>query len=105
MSREVAVHFCPVDRNAPRQTCSAAWPRSASASTTEAFLPPISVCTGLPSSPQRAMTARPTSVDPVNDTASTPGWPTMAEPASASPYTRLSTPSGRPASTSAFARR
>ena len=42
INREVAVHFWPVERNAPSITCSSARSMSASSRTTAAFLPPIS---------------------------------------------------------------
>ena len=48
IKRDVAVHFWPVDRNAPSITCSSARSMSASSRTTAAFLPPISACTGTP---------------------------------------------------------
>ena len=41
---------------------------------------------------------RPTSVEPVNATLSTPGWLTSASPVRPSPVTMLSTPGGSPAS-------
>ena len=45
------------------------------------------------------MTFRPTAVDPVKVTTSTPACPASAVPASApAPVTTLNTPSGRPAS-------
>ncbi len=48
INREVAVHFWPVERNAPNMTCSSASSMSASSRTIAAFLPPISACTGTP---------------------------------------------------------
>src|SRR5579884_1337726 len=46
------------------------------------------------------ITSLPTRVDPVNATLSTPGWLTMAAPATGpSPVTRFTTPAGTPAST------
>ena len=51
------------------------------------------------------MTFRPTAVDPVKVTTSTPRWPASAVPASApAPVTTLNTPSGRPASLARRAR-
>ncbi|MNY21679.1 hypothetical protein D3C86_1552430 [compost metagenome] len=44
----------------------------------------------------------PTAVEPVNETALTPGSATRAAPTRPSPWTRLSTPGARPASTKAF---
>ncbi len=65
INREVAVHFWPVDRNAPSITCSSARSTSASSRTTAAFLPPISACTGTPRAAAAAAIRRPTPVDPV----------------------------------------
>ena len=46
-----------------------------------------------------AITLRPTAVDPVNVTMSTPAWPASAVPTSPpAPVTTLSTPGGSPAS-------
>ena len=72
--------------------------RSASSSTISGLLPPSSSTTFLSSPPASAPTRRPTSVEPVNETASTFGSVTSASPASASPMTTWSRPSGRPAS-------
>ena len=72
--------------------------RSASAKTTFGDLPPSSSETFL-RLPAAAWTiSLPTSVEPVNATLSTSGWPDSAAPASPKPVTMLTTPSGRPAS-------
>ena len=47
--------------------------------------------------------ARPTSVEPVNATLSTPGWATSAAPAASSPVMMLTTPGGSSASRSTSA--
>ncbi len=43
-------------------------------------------------------------MEPVNDTLSTPGWSTRWAPASRSPGTMLTTPGGRPSSSTISAR-
>ena len=63
-------------------------------------LPPSSTLTRLIESAALRSTSRPTADEPVNDTLSTPGWPTSAAPARAPPVTTWKTPSGRPASAS-----
>ena len=78
INREVAVHFWPVERNAPSITCSTARSMSASSRTTAAFLPPISACTGTPRAAAAAAIRRPMPVDPVKVMASMSRWPTIA---------------------------
>ncbi|SHU73441.1 Uncharacterised protein [Mycobacteroides abscessus subsp. abscessus] len=104
-SRDVAVHFCPVERKAPSSTCSTARSTSASSRTTAAFLPPISAWTGMPRAAPAAAIRRPTPVEPVNVRASTRLSFTMASPTPVSPTTRFNTPGGSPAASNAWARR
>ncbi len=73
----------------------AARPRSASASTMDAFCPPISAWTRPPRPATRATTSRPTGTEPVNDTAATSGWSASARPGTASPSTTWKTSAGR----------
>ena len=61
-------------------------------------LPPSSRVTRLSARPAFEPISRPTAVEPVNATLSTPGWSTTAAPVSPSPVTTLSTPAGMPAS-------
>ena len=64
-----------------------------------ADLPPSSSATGLRLRPAVAAMARPVAVPPVNPIMSMPGWLTRASPVTAPrPFTRLTTPGGRPAS-------
>ena len=60
--------------------------------------PPSSRVTGTTRSAAAAMTARPTSVEPVNDTFATPGCRTSSAPVRPSPVITLTTPGGMPAS-------
>ena len=67
-----------------------------------ASLPPSSSTTGRVVAAAAAMTACPVPTPPVNDTMSTPGWPTSAAPRAASgPFTTLSTPGGSTAAMAA----
>ncbi len=99
MARLVAVHFCPANRMAPLMTTSAAWSRSASASTMAAFLPPISSWYLMPRAAAcRAMWA-PTALEPVKVTAFTAWCWISASPSwDPGPVTTLKTPGGIPAS-------
>ena len=64
-----------------------------------ADLPPSSSATGLRLRPAAAAMARPVVVPPVKPTMSMPGWETSALPVTAPrPFTRFTTPGGRPAS-------
>ena len=66
-----------------------------------ADLPPSSCSTRLTVVAPAAATAMPARVEPVNDTMSMPGCAAMAAPATGpSPWTRLNTPAGTPASCS-----
>ena len=56
--------------------------RSASASTSEAFWPPISHWPAAPRSTSTRATPAPVAAEPVNDSAATPGCPASAAPAS-----------------------
>ena len=62
-----------------------------------AALPPSSRVTFLLVPATVRAIALPTSVEPVNATLSTSGWPTMARPVSPAPVTMLTTPGGRSA--------
>ena len=74
--------------------------------TTIAFLPPSSADTRFSWRPAISLMCAPTSLDPVNETRSTPGWVTSASPSvPPGPSTRLSTPFGSPASTRTSTRR
>ena len=99
MRRLEAVQRWPVEKKAPLIAASAAASRSASPSTMSGFFPPISHCTFDPAAEALAMTPAPTPTDPVNVTASTSRLVEIASPTTRpGPMTRLSTPSGRPAS-------
>jgi hypothetical protein len=81
MARDVAVHRCPVEPNAPCTVPVAASSRSASSSTMTGFLPPISHCTFLSVRAASEYNRVPTSFEPVNEMArmsgcSTSTWPT-----------------------------
>ena len=67
---------------------------SASASTIEAFWPPISHWAAAPRPASRSATVRPVRSDPVKLSARTSSLPTSAEPSSPSPCSTCSTPSG-----------
>ena len=70
-----------------------------------AFLPPISNETGLPSSAHCIAIILPTALEPVNEIRWMSGSSMIVEPTSApSPKTRLTTPGGRPASSSVLTR-
>ena len=65
ISRDEAVHFCPVPKNAPFTAHSTARGRSASSSTTRAFLLPISSWQRTKLAAVAAATRRPVSTEPV----------------------------------------
>ena len=69
MARLVAVHFCPVEKNAAFTTFSTAELKSASASTMVGFLPPISSWMRSRRLEASACSQLPIWHDPVNDTA------------------------------------
>ena len=102
MARLVAVHFCPVEKNAALTTFSTAELKSASASTMVGFLPPISSWMR-----RRRLEASPCSQlpiwqEPVKETALSGAALTSAWPSSPpEPATKLTTPFGMPASCSA----
>ena len=74
---------------------------SASAKTMLGFLPPSSRAIFLTVSAAFAISRRPVSTPPVNDTRSTSGWVDSGAPAvGPAPSTRLPTPAGSPASVS-----
>ncbi len=62
------------------------------------LLPPSSSVTRFSARPHLAPISRPTTVEPVNATLSTPGWSTSAAPVSPAPVSTFSVPSGKPAS-------
>ena len=70
--------------------------RSASGRMMLGLLPPSSSVTRFSARPHLAPISRPTTVEPVNATLSTPGWSTSAAPVSPSPVSTLSVPSGKP---------
>ena len=96
-SREPAQQTWPWLKKMPLTMPSTAWSIGASSKTMLAALPPSSSVSFLrvPAT-DRAM-ARPTSVEPVNATLSTPGCSTSARPVSPAPVTMLTTPAGRSA--------
>ncbi len=103
--REDAVQRWPLVPNAPQIAPSTASSRFASSITMIGFLPPISRWTCLNEGAHASLIARPTDVEPVNETTFTrgsfrSGFPTF-EP---EPVTTLKTPGGSPASSSAFAK-
>src|SRR3954468_20976939 len=66
---------------------------------TLADLPPSSQVTGLTVCAASSDTRRPARVEPVNETASTPGGAAIASPTTGpKPVTRLNTPAGTPSS-------
>ncbi len=79
--------------------------RSALGRITLADLPPSSRATRLTAAPAAAPIRRPTAVEPVKETRSTPGCSARACPATGPrPVTRLKTPAGTPASCTASAK-
>ena len=98
-SREPAQQTWPwlnqIASTAPSTTLS----MSASSNTRNGLLPPSSSESRLPLPAVARRIARPTSVEPVKATLSTPGWSTSAAPVRPSPVTMLTTPSGRRAAT------
>ena len=99
ISREVEVHRWPEVPKAPNRAPSSTRSRSASSSTTMAFLPPSSRLTSFgPTSMAAAATLRPVGTDPVKDTAPTPGWVARAAAGSGPPWTTWTRSAGMPAS-------
>ena len=96
-SRDPAQQTWPWLKKMPLTMPSTAWSIGASSKTMFAALPPSSSVSFLrvPAT-ERAM-ARPTSVEPVNATLSTPGCSTSVRPVSPAPVTMLTTPAGRSA--------
>ena len=76
---------------------STAWSSGASSKMTLAALPPSSSVSFLREPATALAMARPTSVDPVNATLSTPACSTSARPVSPAPVRMLTTPGGRSA--------
>ena len=69
------------------------------------LLPPSSSVTRFSERPHFSPISRPTTVDPVKATLSTPAWSTSAAPVVPSPVSTLSVPSGKPASSASSPRR
>ena len=103
-SREPAQQTCPPLNQMPSTTPSTAASRSASAQITKGDLPPSSSVSPLPDPAVARRIARPTSVEPVKATLSTPSWATSAAPVSPAPKTMLTTPAGTPASVQSSAK-
>ena len=102
MTRLVAVHFWPVEKNAALTTFSTAELKSASASTMVGFLPPISSWMRRRRLDASPCSQLPISQDPVNEMALSGLASTSASPSSPpDPATKLTTPFGSPASCSA----
>ena len=107
MAREQAEHFWPLKPKALATTPSTAASMSQSGSTMMESLPPISRMVRLmkfwPGWVFAALSwmSRPTAFEPVKAMKRVCGWATMAEPNLApAPGQKLTTPSGRPASSS-----
>ena len=79
--------------------------RSASGRMMFGLLPPSSSVTRLSALPHLAPISRPTTVEPVKATLSTPGLSTSAAPVSPSPVSTLTVPGGNPASRQSSPRR
>ena len=96
--RVSAVQVWPALMNALATPTLTAVPRSASGRITLADLPPSSRVTRLMVCDATSATRLPARTEPVNDTASMPGWLAIASPTTGPvPLTRLNTPGGRPA--------
>src|ERR1700727_4050698 len=86
--------------------CFTARSKSASSNNTLGDLPPNSWCTRLTDAAALRATSVPARVDPVNETMSTSRCEASGEPTFwPSPFTRLNTPAGTPASCITFAHR
>src|SRR5579862_6108402 len=102
MMRLVAVQRWPVVPKPPHNPPSMASSRLASSSTIIGFLPPSSSEQCLKLLAALVPTIRPTSLDPVSETARTSGCSVIGVPTiEPKPVTILTTPLGSPASTSA----
>src|SRR5256886_11679277 len=102
MARLVAVHFCPVEKNAPFTTFSTAELKSASARTIVGFLPPISSWMRRRRFEASPCSQSPVWHEPVNETALSGLVRISAAPSSPpGPATKFTTPRGTPASCSA----
>ncbi len=96
----------PALANTPPGVAAAARSMSASSKTIDADLPPSSRVTRLTVPAARAITSRPTSVEPVKATLATPGCSTRRVPTvDPLPTTTWTTPSGIPASRASSASR
>ena len=97
---------CPLVPKADHTTESSARSRSASSQTTIGFLPPSSRLTRFRVFAARVLISTPVSVCPVKLMSLTSGCSTMALPTSPpEPVTTLTTPSGRPPSSSSSTKR
>src|SRR3954453_15742001 len=97
--RVSALHVWPELRNALATPSVTASCNGASSRITLADLPPSSQVTGLTVCDASSLTRLPARVEPVNETASTPGWAAIASPTTGpNAVTRLNTPAGRPSS-------
>ncbi len=96
--RAPAQQTCPWLNQVASTTPSTAASRSASSKTRKGDLPPSSSVSPLPVPAVARRISRPTSVEPVKATLSTPGWATSAAPVAPSPVTMFTTPAGRPTS-------
>ena len=100
-----ALHDWPLLVMQPATPPATALSRSASSRITFGDFPPSSCVTRLTLSDAALATRTPARVEPVNDTMSTPGCAAIACPTvGPSPFTRLNTPAGTPASWKTSAR-
>ena len=95
--REPAQHTCPWLKKMPLTMPSMAWSMGASSNTMFAALPPSSRVAFLSVPAICFAMARPTAVDPVNATLSTPSCATSVAPVSPAPVMMFTTPGGRSA--------
>src|SRR3989344_3589464 len=98
IKRLLAVQRWPVEKKPLLMAAPTATFRSASSSTTNGFLPPISSCTLAPRGTQAAATRWPVPTEPVKLTPAMRSSSSSTAPTSEPrPITRLNTPAGRPA--------
>src|SRR5688500_11571001 len=105
-NREPAVQDWPWLKKMPSNAAAATTAGSASGSTMCGDFPPSSSETFFMLPVAAVVICRPTSVEPVKATLSTPGWAAMAAPTTLpGPVTTLSTPGGNPTACTNSARR
>ncbi len=104
-NREPAQQTWPWLNQIESTTPSTALSMSASSKTMNGDLPPSSSVRLLPLPAVASRIARPTSVEPVKATLSTPGCATSAAPVAPAPVTIFTTPAGSPISTQICAKR